>query len=298
MANLCAGDTDDTRSADPMRTLAAVAATSQTKMAAENFPVALRILPRTVRDDLSRVYRFARFVDDVGDDPAGLLGSADRAGFLDIVERELRALPETTLRPVADLSPLVRDGRVPVQPFLDLVAANRQDQRVTRYQTFADLEAYCRLSANPVGQIVLYLAGAATAVNVADSDAVCTALQVLEHCQDVREDAAAGRVYLPEEELRQAGVRPAALAAAVSPPGLSAVIATQVSRSRRLLERGRPLAARLSGWSRFAVAGYVAGGLATADALDRAGYEVFESTPHPGKAATVRHAARLLWTRP
>jgi phytoene/squalene synthetase len=126
---------------------------------------------------------------------------------------------------------------------------------------------------------------------------VCTALQVLEHCQDVREDAAAGRVYLPEAELHQVGLDRSALTGATTPPGLSAVIATQVSRSRRMLDRGRPLASRLSGWSRFAVAGYVAGGLATADALADAGYDVFASTPRPGKAATVRHAVRLLWAR-
>lgn len=279
-----------------MRTLAAVAATSQTKMAGENFPVALRILPRAVRDDLTRVYRFARFVDDVGDDPAGLLGPADRDKLLDVVDAELRRLPDATLRPVADLAPLVRAGRVPVRPFHDLVAANRQDQRVTRYRTFADLEAYCRLSANPVGQVVLYIAGAATAANVADSDAVCTALQVLEHCQDVREDAGRGRVYLPEEELERAGVDPAALTGPAAPPGLRSVVAEQVARSRALLERGRPLVHRLSGWSRLAVAGYVAGGLATADALAAAGYDVLTSTPRPGKAATVRHAVRLLWS--
>lgn len=280
-----------------MRTLAAVAATSQAQMSAENFPVALRVLPRAVRDDLTRLYRFARFVDDVGDDPAGLLGSADREALLAVVEQELCRSPESTLRPVADLAPLVRDGRVPVQPFCDLVAANRMDQHVTRYRTFADLEGYCRLSANPVGQVVLYIAGAATAANVADSDAVCTALQVLEHCQDVREDAGRGRVYLPEEDLAYAGVDPDALATGPAPAALPSVIATQAARSRALLERGRPLVHRLSGWARFAVAGYVAGGLATADALAAAGYDVISSTPRPGTAATLRHAARLLLKR-
>jgi squalene synthase HpnC len=279
-----------------MRTLAAVAATSQAKMSGENFPVAVRILPAGVRDELSRVYRFARFIDDVGDDPSGLLGSADREKLLAVVEDQLQLLPSATLRPVADLAPLTQAGRVPVQPFLDLVAANRQDQHVSRYRTFADLEAYCRLSANPVGQIVLYIAGAATAANVADSDAVCTALQVLEHCQDVREDAGRGRVYLPEEELQRAGVQPADLAGTgSSPAGLRSVIATNVARSRSALEHGRPLVGRLSGWARLAVAGYVAGGLATADALAAAEYDVFHRVPRPGKAATLRHAARLLW---
>jgi squalene synthase HpnC len=280
-----------------MRTLAAVAAASQAKMGRENFPVALRILPGGVRDDLARVYRFARFVDDVGDDPDGLVGSADRMKLLDVVEDQLARLPGATLAPVADLAPLTRDGRVPVQPFVDLVAANRQDQIVSAYRSFDDLVDYCRLSANPVGRVVLYVAGAATAANVADSDAVCTALQVLEHCQDVREDALRGRSYLPQDDLDNAGVDRAELAGAPSSPALRAVVGAQVTRANELLERGRPLVQRLSGWARLAVAGYVAGGMATAAALDRAGYEVGSRTVRPTKTRTVRHAVALLWAR-
>jgi squalene synthase HpnC len=280
-----------------MRTLATVAAASQAKMAAENFPVALRVLPAAVRDDLSRLYRFARFVDDVGDDPDQLLDGVDRGLALDVVEQDLGRLPDAVLRPVADLAPLTRDGRVPVQPFLDLVAANQQDQAVTRYPTFADLVGYCALSANPVGRVVLYLAGAATAANVADSDAVCTALQVLEHCQDVREDALRGRTYLPQEDLARWDVDETALTRTPTDPALRAVIAAQVDRARDLLRQGTPLVRRLSGWARPAVAGYVAGGLATAGALDRARHDVVTRTIRPGKSATAWHASRLLLAR-
>jgi squalene synthase HpnC len=284
----------DTRSADLMRTLAAVAAASQAKMARENFPVALRVLPATVRDDLERVYRFARFVDDVGDDPDALIGKADRTQLLDVVEEELGRVPNASLTPVADLAELTRDGRVPVQPFVDLVAANRQDQVVSTYRSFADLVDYCRLSANPVGRVVLYVAGAATTANIADSDAVCTALQVLEHCQDVREDAQHGRTYLPQDDLDRAGVDRAELTRAPSPPALRAVIGIEVARAREMLARGRPLVRRLSGWGRLAVAGYVAGGLATADALERAGFEVGTRTVRPARTRTARHAVRVL----
>jgi squalene synthase HpnC len=263
-------------------------------MTGENVPVALRVLPARVRGDLGRVYRFARFIDDVGDDPDGIVGNADRTKLLDIVEEELSRLPAATLTPVADMAPLTSDGRVPVQPFIDLVAANRQDQVVTTYASFADLEDYCRLSANPVGRVVLYLAGAATTANIAHSDAVCTALQVLEHCQDVREDALHGRTYLPQDDLNGAGVDSSELTRAPSSPALRAVIGIQVARAGEMLNGGRPLLHNLSGWARLAVAGYMAGGMATAGALERAGYDVGTRTVRPTKKSTAGHAVRLL----
>lgn len=274
--------------------LAAVAARSADQMAGENFPVALRLLPRAVRDDLTAVYRFARFVDDVGDTAPG--SPFERLALLDLVERELRGLPgRTTLTPVAVLTPLVGRRGVPLQPFLDLVEANRVDQRRTSYETFDDLLDYCRLSAAPVGRIVLHLAGAATPDHVDRSDAVCAALQVLEHCQDVGEDARAGRVYLPATELRDSGTPD--LTGTHTPGELRRVVADQVARSRDLLRDGPALVRSLHGWARFAVAGYVAGGLATADALDAAGHDVLARSIRPSRWVTVRHLARLLVAR-
>ena len=284
------GSTDDTSAAALLRTLAA---RSAGQMGTENFPVALRLLPRAVRADLEAVYRFARFVDDVGDEAP--VDTAGRLALLDLVEQDLRRLCDgrPVLPPVADLTSVTARRGVPLATYLDLVEANRVDQRRTTYDTFDDLLDYCRLSAAPVGRIVLHVAGAATPANVADSDAVCAALQVLEHCQDVGEDARLGRTYLPADELREVGVRDTALRAAGTSPALRYVIGTQVQRSRGLLERGRPLVGRLSGWARVAVAGYVAGGLATADALERCGHEVLARPVGPSKAATVRHAAAV-----
>ena len=263
-------------------------------MAAENFPVALRLLPGAVRDDLARVYAFARFVDDVGDEADG--GPQLRLTLLDEVAEQVRALPGgvVDLTPVAGLRSVIVGRAVPLQPFLDLIEANRQDQVVSSYETFDDLLGYCRLSAAPVGQIVLHVAGAADAANVADSDAVCAGLQVLEHCQDVGEDARAGRVYLPAADLRAAGVDPEVLTGTVTPAALRTVVARQVARSRELLAAGRPLVARLHGWARVAVAGYIAGGLATADALDRAQHGVLEQAVRPSKPRTAAHALRQL----
>lgn len=278
---------------DPIRDarsiLAHVADAAPGQAGSENFPVALRILPARPRAHLARFYAYARFVDDVGDEAPG-----DRLELLDLVEKDVRALAggTPTLPVVANLRPLVDECAVPVECFLDLVEANRMDQTVSRYQTFGDLLDYCRLSANPVGRVVLHVAGAATERNVADSDEVCSGLQVLEHCQDVREDALAGRVYLPQDDL--GAVAPDALTATTTSRELRDAIAIQVARASDLLAPGRPLVRRLSGWARLAVAGYVAGGLATADALSAADYDVLPRHVGPAKSRLARHAARLL----
>lgn len=267
--------------------LAAVAEQAAAQMGAENFPVALRVLPKRPREHLTRVYSFARFVDDVGDEAPG-----DRLRLLDLVERDVRALPEGAARlgPVAALEPVVDECAVPLEPFLDLVEANRVDQRTTSYESFDDLLGYCRLSAAPVGRIVLYVAGAATADNIADSDAVCAALQVLEHCQDVGEDARAGRIYLPAQELRAAGVDDSDLLADTTAERVRGVIADQVARADVLLERGDALVRRLSGWARLAVAGYVAGGRATAAALRRSDFDVLSGQIRPSGVSTAARA--------
>ena len=137
-----------------------VAARSSAQMRAENFPVALRVVPRRPRAALARVYAFARFVDDVGDEADG-----DRLALLDLVEADVHRLDagDPQLSPVAGLKSVVAEFDVPLQPLLDLVEANRRDQLVTRYASFADLLDYCRYSAAPVGRIVLALAGHADA---------------------------------------------------------------------------------------------------------------------------------------
>ncbi|HSY14975.1 MAG TPA: squalene synthase HpnC [Jatrophihabitantaceae bacterium] len=276
------------------RLLATVAA----QAGAENFPVALRVLPRGPRDKLSRVYGYARFVDDIGDEASG-----DRLALLDLVEHDVRALWSSTsldsvdpprLPIIAALGPVLDDGHMPIQPFLDLIEANRVDQRVHSYPDFDALLGYCRLSAAPVGRIVLHIAHAADDRNIADADAVCAALQVLEHCQDVGEDAAAGRVYLPADELAAAGVAARDLSASQTSAPLRHVLAAQVERALELLRPGRGLVRRLTGWSRVAVAGYVAGGLATADTLRAHDFDVLAASLGPSKLRTATHALRLI----
>jgi squalene synthase HpnC len=271
-----------------------IAAASAAKMGTENFPVALRILPARFRDHLRRAYAFARFVDDVGDEAAG-----DRLALLDAIDRDLCALSDgaATLLPVQGLTPLLYEDGLSRQPLHDLVAANRRDQTASRYQTFEDLLDYCRLSAVPIGRIVLAIAHVEDPGALLHADRVCMALQVLEHCQDVGEDAVAGRVYLPVADLEAAGVRDRDLYAATTSPELRRVVAQQVQRSIELLASGQTLVRDLRGPARVAVLGYAAGGRATAHALRAARYDVLRSKIAPRRLRTAREAATMLAQR-
>jgi squalene synthase HpnC len=248
----------------------------------ENFPVAARLLPRRFRRHLLSVYRFARSVDDAGDEAA----PDRRLPLLDEVDADLTRLyagAEPRLSFVRGLAETVRACAVPAEPFRRLVAANRQDQSVTRYATFDELLAYCELSANPVGHIVLHIFGQATAARLALSDRICSALQIIEHCQDVAEDYRRGRVYLPADDLRRYGAADEDLDRSPTSPPLRRVLALEAGRAAALLEAGRPLVTSLPGFARLAVAGYVAGGRATVAALERAGYDVVGRTVRPAR---------------
>lgn len=288
----------------------------------ENFPVASRVLPARVRADLMALYGWARLVDEIGDNLAG-----DRLAALDEVERQLRSAladgagggggpawspglgPQAgqPLHPLVDqVAESVRRLGLPAQPLLDLVEANRQDQRVFRYETFADLVGYCRLSADPVGRMVLEIFGTSTPERVAWSDKICTALQLVEHWQDVAEDAVVGRIYVPQEDLRRFGVAEDQL---LPPPAgdserggkrrrasanCRALMAFEASRARRMLDEGSPLVASLRGRLRVAVAGFVAGGHAALDALGAADFDIYADTPRPAPRCFTRHLVSLL----
>jgi squalene synthase HpnC len=258
----------------------------------ENFPVALRLLPARLRRDLSAVYGVARAIDDLGDDAPG-----DRLALLAEFEADLRRIwtGKTPTRTVlVRLVPTVNARRLSIEPFLALLAANRLDQERSSSDSWADLKHYCSLSADPIGRIVLEVIGATGDDLVAWSDDVCTALQVLEHCQDVAEDRGRGRTYLPADDLQAHGVQPADLDAPTTSPAVRALVSHEVERAEMLLASGRLLVRRLRGAGRVAVAGYVAGGLATADALRRADFDVLAVVPKPRTRDTARHALRLL----
>ncbi len=280
----------------------------------ENFPVALRLLPARHRRHLTNLYFFARLTDDLGDEarPGGYGGAGSppvSGGFPGgrppgIAHFRLRLLDElaadvdriysggTPQSPVMRaMAETARECGVPAQPLLDLIEANRQDQQVTRYPTYPDLERYCELSANPVGQIVLYIFGVATPERIALSDNICTALQLVEHWQDVAEDLGHGRIYLPGEDLERFGCPEADLAAPTAGPAVRQLMIFETNRASRLLDEGAPLVGTLRGAARLAVAGYLAGGRAALAAIRAQQYDVLRGTPRPRKQ---RLAAELV----
>jgi squalene synthase HpnC len=250
----------------------------------ENFPVALAFLGRSTRAHLTAIYGFARLADQVGDEAPG-----DRLALLDRLERDLHRVfdgaPEHPL--LQRLVPTVHACGLPREPFLRLIEANRRDQGSVAYQTFDELLGYCNLSANPVGELVLYVFGAASPERIELSDRVCTGLQLVEHWQDVAEDFRRGRVYLPAEDLARFGVALADLGAEYAGRPLRELLAFEVERARGLLDGGAPLAGRLRGRARLAVAGYVGGGRANADAIAAARYDVLPGAPRAGRVSRV-----------
>jgi squalene synthase HpnC len=261
---------------------------------AENFPVASRLLPRRARRHLLAIYGFARLVDEVGDS-----GPGDRLAALDWLEEDLdRAREGRAQHPLlARLEPTLRDCALPREPFARLIEANRVDQRVNRYDTWEQLRGYCALSADPVGELTLFVLGVATARRVARWDSICTALQLAEHCQDVAEDLARGRVYLPAEDLDRFGATAADLSADHATGPLREALAFEVARARGLLADGAPLIDELRGRARLAVAGFVAGGRAALEAVERARYDVLPGAPRAGSARRLLALARLLAER-
>lgn len=263
--------------------------------AGENFSVAGRLLPATLRRDLLAIYAYARSVDDIGDE--GSLAAPDRLAALAAVDADLDRLfagEHPRLGFVAGLAGTVAVHRLPREPFADLVAANRQDQHVSSYASWAELRDYCRLSAEPVGRLVLGVVGAATADRVAAADRICTGLQVVEHLQDVGEDARAGRVYLPADDLARFGVATADLTAPTSRRELRGLLAFEGARARDLLQSGSMLVSSLRGAPRLAVAGFVAGGLAALDALAGAGWDVLVEQVRPRRSQTMALTASLV----
>jgi squalene synthase HpnC len=231
----------------------------------ENFTVASAVLGRRRQQHLRAIYGFARLVDDVGDEVTG-----DRHRLLTSIEGELDRIydGERADHPIMrSLAPTISACRLPALPFKRLIEANRRDQLVVRYETFADLLDYCQLSAAPVGELVLHVFGLATPERIALSDQVCAGLQVTEHLQDIREDYERGRVYVPREDLVRLGCSEEDLATPHRSAPREALIAFEVQRARTLLAHGARLVRTLPLRPRLAVAGFVAGGRTALDAL-------------------------------
>jgi squalene synthase HpnC len=253
----------------------------------ENFSVASALLGRETERHLTAIYGYARLVDQIGDASPG-----DRLALLDLLEAEIAGIYDGASIPthpvLARLAPTINDLRLPPGPFQRLIEANRLDQRKLDYETFDELVAYCNLSADPVGELVLHVLGAATPERIALSDKVCTALQLVEHWQDVAEDRAAGRIYLPADDRARFEVTPADLDGNVTPQQVRNLLAFEVARARELLDEGALLVGMLHGRARIAVAGYVGGGRAALDAIAASGYDVLAGPPRAGRGRRAR----------
>uniref|UniRef100_A0AAU3GN73 Squalene synthase HpnC n=1 Tax=Streptomyces sp. NBC_01401 TaxID=2903854 RepID=A0AAU3GN73_9ACTN len=289
----------------------ATATATLDKAAHENFPVAPFFLPRAWRDDLMAVYGFARLVDDIGDGdlaPGGgdarRLGlepgqADDRLALLDALEADLHRVFLTTGEDprhplMRALRPTVRRCALTPEPFLGLVEANRQDQKVRRYGTYADLLAYCELSANPVGRLVLQITGTASPERIRRSDAVCTALQIAEHLQDVTEDLGRDRVYLPAEDMARFHVGEGDLAVPSAGAAVRSLIAFEAQRARDLLDEGTPLVGSVHGRLKLLLAGFVGGGRAALGAVSAAGFDVLPGPPKPTAPRLLREVGDVL----
>ncbi len=259
----------------------------------ENFSVATWFLPERLRQDFLNVYAYCRISDDLGDevgDPAMALA------LLDEWQLELDACYAGTPRhPVfVALAETVKKFEIPKHEFSDLLIAFRQDQTVTRFETFADVLAYCRYSANPVGHLVLYLCGYGDAERQQLSDYTCTALQLANFWQDVTVDYAKGRIYLPLEDLRQYSVSEEDLAQSRNTPAFCRMMKFEVERARDWFERGLPLVAKVDKELAVDIELFSRGGQEILNAIERQNFAVLGRRPvisKPRKLALVARAA-------
>ncbi|NDC54040.1 MAG: squalene synthase HpnC [Planctomycetia bacterium] len=263
----------------------------------ENFTVATRLVPASLRQHLANVYAFARWSDDLADEAAS---PGEAVAALAAWRRGLEdCFSGRPSHPVyIALADTIRESGLAIDPFSDLLAAFEEDAAfdrrgvTVRYPTRAALLSYCSRSANPVGRIVLALAGCRGADAVAMSDSICTALQLVNFWQDVRRDRLAGRVYLPVEDLDRHGVPETALDGAHATLPLCNLLRDEVAWARRSFDEGAPLVGLAPRVLRPAIRLFLAGGRALADAIERQGFDTLCARPRVGRWTKLALAAR------
>jgi squalene synthase HpnC len=259
----------------------------------ENFSVATWFLPSRLRQHFYNVYAYCRISDDLGDE----VGDTSAAlALLDQWQGELDACYDGTPKhPVfVALAETVRQFDIPKHEFSDLLSAFRQDQSVTRFETFDDVLAYCRYSANPVGHLVLYLCGYRDAERQQLSDFTCTALQLANFWQDVSVDYAKGRIYLPLEDLRRFSVSEDDITCSRNTPAFCAMMRFEVERAHGWFRKGLPLVNKVNRELAIDIELFSRGGQEILHAIERQGYAVLGNRPvisKPRKLALVARAA-------
>jgi len=249
----------------------------------ENFSVATWFLPRRLRQHFYNVYAYCRISDDLGDEVGDPQQSLE---LLDQWETELDACyAGTPKHPVfVALSETVKQFGIPKHEFSDLLIAFRQDQTVTRFETFDDVLAYCHYSANPVGHLVLYLCGYSDAERQQLSDYTCTALQLANFWQDVFLDYGKGRIYLPLEDLRRFGVSGEDIAQRRATPQFVAMMKFEVERARDWFARGLPLVRMVDRELAVDLELFSRGGQEILNAIERQGFDVLKARPEISKS--------------
>jgi len=258
--------------------------------------VASWFLPQRLRQHFFNVYAYCRISDDLGDEVGNPAASLQ---LLDQWESELHACYAGGPRhPVfVALAETVRQFEIPQQTFADLLTAFRQDQRISRYESFADLLNYCRYSANPVGHLVLYLCGYRDAERQALSDCTCTALQLANFWQDVSRDYAKGRIYLPMEDLRRFQVPEPDIAAQRNTAQFCDLMRFQVERARAWFERGLPLIGKVDRELALDIELFSRGGQEILNAIEAQGFNVLGRRPTISKARKLVLVARAALSR-
>ena len=246
----------------------------------ENFPVASLLLPPRFRRPVALIYRFAREADDFADE--GSESDSVRLGRLERFRRQLRTIEGGGAPDIAWFGPLadvIREHRLPVGAFYDLLSAFAQDVTKKSYLNFPEVLDYCRRSANPVGRLLLHLFGRASEQHLQWSDAICTALQLINFWQDVPIDHAMRRVYLPQDEMSRFGVTERHIAEQRCDDAWCSLIRFQVERARDLMRSGAPLGRALPGRIGLEIRATMAGGLRILEKLERAKYDMFRQRP-------------------
>jgi squalene synthase HpnC len=258
----------------------------------ENFHVASWLLPKRLRPHFHSIYAYCRISDDLGDEVAN---QAQALALLNVWQEQLDACYRGEAKhPVfVALRETIRICDIPKEPFADLLTAFRQDQIVTRYASMGDVLGYCRYSANPVGRLVLYACGYRDGERFALSDETCSALQLANFWQDIREDFARGRIYLPQDAMAAAGVDEMMLANEQATPAFRALMREQVVYTQAMFARGAKLIGMVDRELAVDLDLFTRGGLEILRAIEARNYDVLSERPtisKPRKALLLLHA--------
>lgn len=259
----------------------------------ENFPVASWLLPRRLRGPVREIYRFARYADDIADE--GDAPAAQRLDRLAGLHADLDRIEQGTYptgAPWSGLAAAVRAHDLPVERLHELLRAFEQDARGTTYRDYDELLAYCRLSANPVGRLLLALYGREEDPLPSWSDSICTGLQLVNFWQDIDIDEAKGRRYLPLSEFERFGVDPGQIAQRRTSAAWTRMVLAQTQVARHHLLAGQPLARALGGRIGWELRLVIQGGLRVAERIDAVDGDIFRRRPKLDAFDWLRLAAR------